>query len=51
MTGSYNNFSRLFDRNRWRDVVLEASREKSKPRARLKPGRVSRQEEQGGLDQ
>ncbi|XP_066880239.1 serine/threonine-protein phosphatase 2A 55 kDa regulatory subunit B delta isoform isoform X10 [Kogia breviceps] len=40
MTGSYNNFFRMFDRTTWRDVTLEASRENSKPRASLKPRRV-----------
>ncbi|KAM7073439.1 serine/threonine-protein phosphatase 2A 55 kDa regulatory subunit B delta isoform 2-T2 [Molossus nigricans] len=40
MTGSYNNFFRMFDRNTRRDVTLEASRENSKPRASLKPRRV-----------
>ncbi|CAB1343984.1 unnamed protein product, partial [Coregonus sp. 'balchen'] len=41
MTGSYNNFFRMFDRNTRRDVTLEASRENSKPRAILKPRKVS----------
>ncbi|NWY70181.1 2ABB phosphatase, partial [Erithacus rubecula] len=40
MTGSYNNFFRMFDRSTKRDVTLEASRESSKPRAVLKPRRV-----------
>ncbi|KAG8134828.1 hypothetical protein E2320_007900, partial [Naja naja] len=40
MTGAYNNFFRMFDRNTKRDVTLEASRENSKPRAVLKPRRV-----------
>lgn len=40
MTGAYNNFFRMFDRNTKRDVTLEASRESSKPRAILKPRRV-----------
>ncbi|CAB1337032.1 unnamed protein product [Coregonus sp. 'balchen'] len=40
MTGAYNNFFRMFDRNTKRDVTLEASRESSKPRAVLKPRRV-----------
>ncbi|XP_029798073.1 serine/threonine-protein phosphatase 2A 55 kDa regulatory subunit B beta isoform isoform X9 [Suricata suricatta] len=40
MTGSYNNFFRMFDRNTKRDVTLEASRENSKPRAILKPRKV-----------
>uniref|UniRef100_A0A665XD09 Serine/threonine-protein phosphatase 2A 55 kDa regulatory subunit B n=1 Tax=Echeneis naucrates TaxID=173247 RepID=A0A665XD09_ECHNA len=41
MTGSYNNFFRMFDRNTRRDITLEASRESSKPRATLKPRKVS----------
>ncbi|XP_051537630.1 serine/threonine-protein phosphatase 2A 55 kDa regulatory subunit B beta isoform isoform X2 [Myxocyprinus asiaticus] len=40
MTGSYNNFFRMFDRNTKRDVTLEASRENGKPRAILKPRKV-----------
>ena len=40
MTGSYNNFFRMFDRTSRRDVTLEASRENSKPRAALKPRKV-----------
>lgn len=40
MTGSYNNFFRMFDRNTRRDVTLEASREGNKPRASLKPRKV-----------
>ncbi|XP_073096214.1 serine/threonine-protein phosphatase 2A 55 kDa regulatory subunit B delta isoform isoform X4 [Manis javanica] len=40
MTGSYNNFFRMFDRNARKDVTLEASRENSKPRAGLKPRKV-----------
>ncbi|MBV96397.1 Serine/threonine-protein phosphatase 2A 55 kDa regulatory subunit B beta isoform, partial [Eschrichtius robustus] len=36
MTGSYNNFFRMFDRNSKCDVTLEASRENSKPQAILK---------------
>ncbi|KAM4852583.1 serine/threonine-protein phosphatase 2A 55 kDa regulatory subunit B delta isoform 1-T1 [Thomomys bottae] len=40
MTGSYNNFFRMFDRNSRRDVTLEASRENSKPRSSLKPRKV-----------
>ncbi|XP_077880165.1 serine/threonine-protein phosphatase 2A 55 kDa regulatory subunit B delta isoform isoform X4 [Ictidomys tridecemlineatus] len=40
MTGSYNNFFRMFDRSTRRDVTLEASRESSKPRASLKPRKV-----------
>ncbi|XP_055793011.1 serine/threonine-protein phosphatase 2A 55 kDa regulatory subunit B delta isoform isoform X1 [Salvelinus fontinalis] len=41
MTGSYNNFFRMFDRNTRRDITLEASRENSKPRAILKARKVS----------
>ena len=41
MTGSYNNFFRMFDRNTRRDITLEASRESSKPRATLKSRKVS----------
>ncbi|XP_076812708.1 serine/threonine-protein phosphatase 2A 55 kDa regulatory subunit B beta isoform-like isoform X2 [Clavelina lepadiformis] len=44
MTGSYNNFFRVFDCNSKKDVTLEASRENSRPRALLKPKKVS----QGG---
>ncbi|XP_075390799.1 serine/threonine-protein phosphatase 2A 55 kDa regulatory subunit B delta isoform [Tenrec ecaudatus] len=40
MTGSYNNFFRMFERTTLRDVTLEASRENSKPRALLKPRKV-----------
>ncbi|XP_022703304.1 serine/threonine-protein phosphatase 2A 55 kDa regulatory subunit B alpha isoform-like isoform X2 [Varroa jacobsoni] len=40
MTGSYNNFFRVFDRNTKRDVTLEASREIAKPRTLLRPKRV-----------
>eukprot|EP00057_Strongylocentrotus_purpuratus_P019786 XP_011674260.1 PREDICTED: LOW QUALITY PROTEIN: serine/threonine-protein phosphatase 2A 55 kDa regulatory subunit B delta isoform [Strongylocentrotus purpuratus] len=40
MTGSYNNFFRIFDRNTSRDVTLEASRENTKPLQVLKPRRV-----------
>ena len=41
MTGSYNNFFRMFDRNTKRDVTLEASRENCKPLQVLKPRRVN----------
>ncbi|XP_064868863.1 serine/threonine-protein phosphatase 2A 55 kDa regulatory subunit B delta isoform-like isoform X1 [Oncorhynchus nerka] len=41
MTGSYNNFFRMFDRNTRKDITLEASRESSKPRGTLKPRKVS----------
>lgn len=40
MTGSYNNFFRMFDRGQRRDVTLEASRENSKPMQVLKPRKV-----------
>ncbi|KAG7216650.1 hypothetical protein INR49_023362 [Caranx melampygus] len=40
MTGSYNNFFRMFDRGHRRDVTLEASRENSKPMQVLKPRKV-----------
>lgn len=40
MTGSYNNFFRMFDRTSKRDVTLEASRETAKPRFLLKPRKV-----------
>uniref|UniRef100_W5NGT3 Serine/threonine-protein phosphatase 2A 55 kDa regulatory subunit B n=1 Tax=Lepisosteus oculatus TaxID=7918 RepID=W5NGT3_LEPOC len=40
MTGSYNNFFRMFDRGQRKDVTLEASRESSKPRSVLKPRKV-----------
>ncbi|XP_033829087.1 serine/threonine-protein phosphatase 2A 55 kDa regulatory subunit B alpha isoform isoform X1 [Periophthalmus magnuspinnatus] len=41
MTGSYNNFFRMFDRGFRRDVTLEASRENCKPQSVLKPCKVS----------
>jgi len=40
MTGSYNNFYRMFDRENKRDVTLEASRENMKPRTVLKARKV-----------
>lgn len=40
MTGSYNNFFRMLDRNSKRDVTLEASRDITKPKMVLKPRRV-----------
>ncbi|RXG70484.1 Serine/threonine-protein phosphatase 2A 55 kDa regulatory subunit B delta isoform [Armadillidium vulgare] len=40
MTGSYNNFFRMFDRTNKRDITLEASRETAKPRTLLKPRKV-----------
>jgi len=41
MTGSYNNFFRVFDCKSKKDVTLEASRENSRPRALLKPKKVA----------
>ncbi|XP_022097672.1 serine/threonine-protein phosphatase 2A 55 kDa regulatory subunit B delta isoform-like [Acanthaster planci] len=41
MTGSYNNFFRIFDRNTKRDSTLEASRDSIKPLQVLKPRRVN----------
>lgn len=40
MTGSYNNFYRMFDRENKRDVTLEACRENMKPKQVLKPRKV-----------
>lgn len=40
MTGSYNNFFRVFDRNTKRDITLEASKEIAKPKTLLKPRKV-----------
>lgn len=40
MTGSYNNFFRMFNRDQRRDATLEASREHSLPLQLLKPRRV-----------
>ena len=42
MTGSYNNFFRMFDRNLKKEVTYEASREIAKPKTLLKPRKVSR---------
>jgi len=42
MTGSYNNFFRVFDRNVKKDYTLEASRDVAKPKMILKPRKVSR---------
>ncbi|EDO34128.1 predicted protein [Nematostella vectensis] len=41
MTGSYNNFFHIFDRNSKNDLCLEASREFSKPKQLLHPRRVA----------
>merc|ERR1712004_352964 len=40
MTGSYNNFFRMFDRSSRKEVTLEASREVAKPKTMLKPRKV-----------
>ncbi|XP_041368967.1 serine/threonine-protein phosphatase 2A 55 kDa regulatory subunit B alpha isoform-like isoform X2 [Gigantopelta aegis] len=40
MTGSYNNFFRMFDRDHKKDYTLEACRENMKPRTVLKPRKV-----------
>jgi len=40
MTGTYNNFFRLFDREGKTDVTLEATREGMKPRQVLKPRKI-----------
>ncbi|CAG5117705.1 unnamed protein product [Candidula unifasciata] len=41
MTGSYNNFFRMFERDNKRDCTLEACREITKPKTVLKPRKVS----------
>lgn len=40
MTGSYNNFFRMFDRVNKRDATLEAAKEIAKPKTVLKPRKV-----------
>jgi len=50
MTGSYNNFFRMFDRSGKRDVTLEASRETAKPRTLLKPRKVYYLSERSSTD-
>lgn len=40
MTGSYNNFFRVFDRNTKKDVTMEASKDIIKPKTILKPRKV-----------
>lgn len=42
MTGSYNNFFRVFDRSTKRDLTLEAARDIAKPKTLLKPRKVSK---------
>ena len=41
MTGSYNNFFRIFDLQTKKDVTLEASRENTHLKSLLKPRKVS----------
>ena len=41
MTGSYNNFFRMFDRQSRQEVTYEASKEIAKPKTILKPRKVS----------
>lgn len=41
MTGSYNNFFKIFDRANRRDVTFEASKDIIRPRVPLKPKKVS----------
>ena len=41
MTGSYNNFFRMFQREQKTDTTLEACREITKPKTLLKPRKVS----------
>lgn len=40
LTGSYNNFFRMFDRSTKRDVTLEASREIARPKTALKAKKI-----------
>lgn len=40
LTGSYNNFFRIFDRTNNKDACFEASRESAKPKAQLKHCKV-----------
>lgn len=40
MTGSYNNFFRIFDRHSKRNVLLEASKDVARPKTVLKPKKV-----------
>ena len=41
MTGSYNNFFRMFDRQSRQEVTYEASKEIAKPKTILKPRKVT----------
>ncbi|XP_013786723.1 protein phosphatase PP2A 55 kDa regulatory subunit-like isoform X1 [Limulus polyphemus] len=54
ITGSYNNFFRVFDRNTRRDVTLEASRDIAKARTVLRPRKVGtggkRKKDEIGVD-
>ena len=40
MTGSYNNFFRMFDRQANKEVTLETCRDNIKPKQVLKPRKV-----------
>ena len=42
LTGSYNNFFRMFERSGRKEVTFEASREIAKPKTMLKPRKVSK---------
>ena len=50
MTGSYNNFFRMFDRNSRKEVTYEASREIAKPKTILKPRKVRNKFTRGVAD-
>jgi serine/threonine-protein phosphatase 2A regulatory subunit B len=41
MTGTYNNFFRIFDRESKTDITLEATRENMKPKQVLKPRKIA----------
>lgn len=40
MTGSYNNFFKVFDRKTKRDIMFEATKEFATPNAMLRPRKV-----------
>ena len=40
ISGSYNNFFRMFERSGRKEVTFEASREIAKPKTMLKPRKV-----------
>lgn len=40
LSGSYNNFFRMFERSGRKEVTFEASREIAKPKTMLKPRKV-----------